>query len=80
MNTYLWNVSVYRDDRIAPIQTVEIPGSSVDVKTYAKQCQGDRYEAIPRPLECLGNRECQYDHPFFAAKKIAGELPQALVD
>ena len=62
------------------MQTLEIPGNGAEIKAYAKQFQGDHFEAIPRPLECLENRECQYDHPFFASMKIRGDLAQALVD
>ena len=81
MNNYLWDVSVFVDDCISPIQTLEVSGSSTDIRTFAKkQCYGDRFEAVPKPLECFGIQDCQYDHLFFATMKIRGELPQALVD
>ena len=80
MKSYLWNLSVYTDDSKTPALTLEIPGSSVDVKRYAKQFDGERFEAVPMPLECRGVENCQYDHLMFAAMKIGGELPQALVD
>ena len=80
MKNYLWHLSVFAEDRKTPIQTMDIPGSSVEIKAYAKRFQGDRYEAVPKPLECLENSECQYDHLFFSAMKIGGELPNALVD
>lgn len=80
MKNYLWNLSVFAEDRKTPIQTLEIPGSSVEIKAYAKRFQGDRYEAVPKPLECLGKTECHYDHLLFSALKIRGELPNALVD
>ena len=80
MKSYLWNIAIYTDDSKTPAQRIEIPGNSVEIRKYAKQLQGDHFEAVPKPLECLNNQDCQYDHLFFATMKINGELPQALVD
>ena len=80
MKSYLWNISVYSDESKTPTESLEIQGSSVDVRKYAKRLKGDHFEAVPKPIECVNNKNCQYDHLFFATMKIGGELPQALVD
>ena len=72
---YLWKIFVFSGPNQTPIQTVEVTGNRSAIAHYAHWIrEGDRYEAIPQPLECITNKECQYDYLAFEAMKISGEI------
>ena len=69
---FLWTVFVFRGSNERLVHTFEATGNRAAIIRYAKWLQeGDRYEAVPKPIECLLNKEFHYDYQAFEAMKIS---------
>ena len=76
---YYWEISVFFGKNQTPVQTVEAFAHRAEVLCYVQwfdEC--DRFEAIPKPLECLTNNNYSYDPNPYEAMKMSGPLGVAL--
>ena len=77
MNTdpYCWEISVFFGKNKSPVQTVETFGDPSDILVYVHwfdEC--DRFEAIPKPVECITDANFTYDPKPYEAMKMSGPL------
>ena len=74
-NKYCWEVSVFFGKNPTPVQTVEIYGHRTEIMCYIQYFEEcDRFEATPKPVECMTDKSFVYDPEPYQAMKMSGPL------